>query len=367
MILTNYWWLIIWLMACGMILPVIIPVKQIDFCKMTIGRWHWSAIFILIFPYIIWCMNRSGFADTEVYRSIFYEVPDRFLELQTYLSSHEKDQGFVIMIAFLKHWIGNHDRMFFLIIASFQMVCVVSFFRAYAEDFWLCFYMFIASTDYLSWMMNGMRQFIAVSILLLSFRCMIKKHWILTIALIFLASSIHASAFLMLPLMIIIQGKAWNKKTVLLLAGILLMILLMNRSTFLLDQLLMDTQYSGIIEGEIWQHDNGTHPFRVLFYSLPALLSLVGKDYIDEANAPVLNLCVNCSICTAAMYLLSAFSSGIYIGRLPILTTLQGYIIVPWLIHHMFTKKSAIVVKILFIGLYFLFFYYQMHIAWHLI
>ena len=70
---------------------------------------------------------------------------------------------------------------------------------------------------------------------------------------------------------------------------------------------------------------------------------------------------------TAAVYLLSAFSSGIYIGRIPVLTTLQGYIILPWLIDRMFTRTSAWLVRIVFISVYLIFFYYQMHIAWQLI
>ena len=77
-----------------------------------------------------------------------------------------------------------------------------------------------------------------------------------------------------------------------------------------------------------------------------------------------MNACVNCSICTAMIYLLSAFSSGIYVGRLPIYTTLQGYVVVPWLLKNMFTKESEAMVRVGLIGVFLLFFYYQMHVTW---
>lgn len=367
MILTNYWWLILWPILAGLILIPVLPKTVVSVSGITIRRWHWAAVGILVLPYILWCMNRSEFADTEVYRSIFLEVPIQSSQLTDYLSGHSKDRGFFILIWLLKHWIGNNDHAFFLIIAAFQMFCVASFFRQYAEDFWLCFFMFTASTDYISWMFNGMRQFIAVSILLISFRCQLNRHYFLMVLLILLAASIHGSALLMLPIFLVIQGKAWNRRTILLLFAVIMMILFVDQLTDVIDTLLSDTQYNDIVANDIWQQDDGTNILRVLFYSIPALFSLAGKAYIDEADSPLLNLCVNCSICTAAIYLLSAFSSGIYIGRIPILTTLQGYIIVPWLIDHMFTRASAYLVRIIFIGSYLIFFCYQMHIAWQLI
>ena len=94
---------------------------------------------------------------------------------------------------------------------------------------------------------------------------------------------------------------------------------------------------------------------------------MVGKRYVDKENSLVINMCVNCSICTSVIYLLSSFSSGIYVGRLPIYTTLQGYVAVPWLIDNMFTKESARLVNIALMGGYLAFFYYQMHIAWVII
>ena len=63
-------------------------------------------------------------------------------------------------------------------------------------------------------------------------------------------------------------------------------------------------------------------------------------------------------------YFLVALRTTIYVGRLPIYTTLHGYIAMPWLIDAIFEKSSARLMKLLMVACFVLFFYYQMHITW---
>ena len=46
-----------------------------------------------------------------------------------------------------------------------------------------------------------------------------KKKYIPLIAIILLGATFHASALLMIPIIFIVQGKAWNKKSVLCILG----------------------------------------------------------------------------------------------------------------------------------------------------
>lgn len=367
MTLTNYWWLLIWLVVGGGFLAVVMPKQPVRVLGKTEYKWDWIPALILACPYAVWAMNRSNFGDTEVYRKTFQEIPASLGQIPAYLSEHTKDQGFSILVALLKMIVGNSDKILFLIIAAFQIFCVVYFFRKYSTDFLFCMFMFVASTDYLSWMFNGVRQFVAVCIILLSFGLVLRKKYIPAVCIILLASTIHGSALLMLPIILVVQGKAWNRRTLIMLAGVIVAIMFMDQFTPILDDMLTETQYSDLVTNEIWTSDDGTNMLRVLFYSIPAILSLIGKRYVDAENSPIVNICVNCAACTAFIYVLSAFSSGIYIGRIPIYTTLQGYAVVPWLIDHMFTKDSARIVKIGLIGGFLAFFYYQMHISWGLL
>lgn len=364
MVLDNYWWLLGWLVLAGLFTTYAFPRVPVRVLGKKKYRWSWGAVLILVSPYVLWCMNRSWFGDTETYRKTFLAAPSSLLKIASYLTENTKDKGFSVFMILLKSIIGNHDKIFFLIVAAFQMFCVAYFFRKYARDFLFCLFMFIASTDYFSWMFNGMRQFIAVCIILLATRFMLERRYVAAIAVILLAATIHGSALIMIPIMFIIQGRAWNGKTVVMIIAVVVSVAFIGQFVQGLDNLLADTQYSDMITNEIWTTDDGTNMLRVLFYSIPAIISLVGKRYIDYADSPVINLCVNCSICTMCIYILSAFSSGIYIGRLPIYTTLQGYVAVPWMIDHMFSENTARLVKIGLIAGFIAFYYVQMHMVW---
>lgn len=368
MTLTNYWWLLIWLFIGGGVLAVAIPKRKLYVLGKYEDRWGIIPALILALPYAIWAgFREDGFGDTSAYRFMFNSAPSSISELLTALAGDGKDKGFTALTTFFKMTFGNSDVTFFLLIAIFQILCIVLIYRKYSIDYWMSFFLFIVSTDYMSWMFNGIRQFIAAAGFLACFGLLVKKKYGLLICIILLLSTIHASALIMLPIIFVIQGKAWNRKTILFILAIGIMIVFIDRFTPLLDDFLSETQYSDIVTNDLWTSDDGTSIFRILVYSVPAILSLLGKKFIDEANDPVINICTNASACTMILYALAGVSSGIYIGRLPIYTTLIGYIAFPWMIDNMFTKQSTKIIKIAMVFSYILFFYYQMHITWHLL
>ena len=365
--LTNYWWLLIWLFGAGGFLYWFFPRQKVLVNGKYEERWTWLPAIILAAPYVVWTAHRTWFGDTEVYRWTFLSLPDKISQIVPYISVNTKDRGFWVIVIFIKSIIGNADVMYFLIFAIFHMACIVYIYRKYSSNYWISFFLFIISTDYLSWMHNGMRQFIAVTMILAAFKLLVEKRFVPLIMVILLAATIHGSALMMLPIVFIVQGRAWNRKTILFIAVIMLTIASIDRFTPFLTEVLAETQYNDLTTNGIWEKDNGTNILRVLVYSVPALLSLGGKRYIAETDNPMINICVNCSIVTMALYLLSAVTSGIYIGRLPIYTTLQGYIAVPWLIKNMFTENSSRFIHLIMMGAYLVFFYYQMHMIWGLI
>lgn len=330
-------------------------------------RWTWLPAIVLAAPYVMWAGYRAWFGDTEVYRKSFLNLPDTIRQIIPYITENTKDKGFSILSILIKTIIGNSDIVFFLLFAIFQMACIVYIYKKYSSSYWISFFLFIISTDYLSWMHNGMRQFIAVTMILAAFKLLIEKKYAPLIIVILLASTIHGSALMMLPIVFIVQGRAWNTKTIFFIMGIVMIVAFVDQFTPFLTNVLAETQYNDLTSNDIWTGDDGTNILRVVVYSVPALLSLWGKKYVHEADNKMINICVNCSIVTMALYLLSAVTSGIYIGRLPIYTTLQGYIAVPWLIDNMFEEKSARMINILMMGAYLVFFYYQMHMTWGLL
>lgn len=363
--LTNFWWPLIWIFLAGAVLSRL-PKKCEQIQDGIVERWNVLPAVLLILPYIIWAGFRGNIADTRLYRIGFLNTEADLSIIPTLLADpNREDVGYEIFVVLMRCLIGENADLFFLIIAAFQGLCIALIFRQYSSNYWISIFLFIASTDYMSWMMNGMRQFIAVTIIFACFGWMLQKKYIHLIVMILLVSTFHESALLMLPIIFIVQGEAWNIKMILMLCVTMVVVAFIDRFTPIMNELLQNTNYDTALSEQVLSQDDGTNILRVLVYSVPALLSLFCIKHVRTANNPVINLSVNCSIVTMALYLLAMVTSGIYIGRLPIYTTLQGYIAVPWLINNIFEKKSARLFTCVMVLLFCVFYYYQMFIAWN--
>lgn len=354
---------LIWLMGAGLILSKM-PQQHECVCGQKKKNWYTSNAVFLVLPLILWSGFRGYIGDTYAYQKHFANAPATLSELMSVLAPNTKDPGFTVLTTLLKMLGVSNYRFFFLLIATFQMLCMVWTFRKYSTNYWISIFLFVASTDYISWMFNGMRQFIATTMIFGAFDLMVRRKHVAFTIVVLLAAQIHGSAILMLPLAFLMHGPAMNIKTILMIAGSAAILPFIDRFMPFFNELLADTQYSTTMTDEIWTVDDGTHPIRVLVYSVPALLALFGRRYVRLKNDPAMNLCVNASLITMAIYLVSMVTSGIYVGRLPIYTTLHGYIALPWLIDTIFDEDSARLMKFLMVGGFLAFFYYQMHFAW---
>ena len=363
---TSYWHPLVWIFAAGIVLYSM-PKKTQYIGGQYVQRWHWVTVIMLVLPYILWAGYRTNFIDTITYIQTFQMVPSSISLIPAYLEAYDKDQGFSVLMIVLKSLGVRNYHTFFMLIAAFQMFCLVYTFRKYSENFWISMFLFVVSTDYLSWMHNGIRQFIAVGMTFAAFGMLVRKKYIAFTLVVLLASTIHGSALLMIPFAYVMTGPAMNRKTLLMIAGVALMIPFIDRLMPLLEDFLMDTQYDDVMTNGIWENDDGTNLIRVIVYSVPALVALLGRRYIQYNRDPVVNMCINASMITVAMYLVSSVTSGIYIGRIPIYTTLHGYMVLPWLIDQIFEKRSARLIKFLMVTFYVAFYYYQMEIIWQLL
>ena len=320
--------------------------------------------FIIFLPIIIWAGLRQNFQDTGVYRQLFLEMPTELSDIGEYLQTVDKDLGFSVFSIILKCIIGNRDVLYFIIIAIIQGCCLVYVYRKYSTNYVISVLLFILSTDYISWMFNGIRQFLAVAVWFACFPLLLKKKYVSLIIIIFLLSTIHGSAMLLLPMIFIVQGKVWNKRILLFIVCVLLAIIFVDQFTTILDDLLVSTQYGDLVSSEVWQQDDGTNLMRVLVYTVPTILALVGRKQIKEANNKIINICVNMSLLSTGIYFLSMFTSGILVGRLPIYFSLFNYILLPWEIENIFTARSRMLLYPLMIGAYLVFYYYQLNYGW---
>ena len=364
----NYILIIGWVAVMAM-LSVLTSVKQEEtVCGKKEYRWRpvWAVVTFL--PLIIWCGYRGNIGDTWAYKKSFSEMPVSLGGMASYMATVKKDKGFYFVSAVIKCIVGNHVNIYFIVLAVIQAGVLIYVYRKYSSRYLMSFFLFLASTDYISWMFNGIRQFTAVTITFIGIKFILDKKYVKAIVLILIASLMHQSALLMIPFIFIVQGKAWNKKSVLCILGCILILIFVNQFTDGMNNILSNTQYSNMVaDWKEWE-DNGTNPIRVFVYSIPMILSIIGRKQIKEADNPVINIVTNFSILTSVIAMVSMKTSGIFIGRLISYGSMySASILLPWEIENIFTRNSTIIIKSATVLGYIGFFYYQMHFIWGLI
>lgn len=366
--MSEYIAILLWLMLVAFVASQknvkqyeIVNDKVVHRCRM------WFAVLVVL-P-IIWMVGHRTiwFGDTAVYRDNFSAMPSSVLEILDYLPKIRKDKGFVVLSVIIKSIIGSNYTVYFLALAAIQAYFLIKVYRKYSTDYVLSITLFVVSTDCVAWMYNGIRQFTAVAIVFGATTLMLKKKYLGLLVVILIASTIHQSALIMIPLVLIAQGEAWNKKTLIFIAMALVAVMFVGQFTNLLDTTLSETQYVNVVNDYQEFKDDGTNPLRVAIYSIPAIMSFVGRDIVRKKNDPLINFCTNMSIISMGLYVISMFTSGIFLGRLPIYASLYGYILLPWEINHLFARESRRIVVTVMLGAYMVFYYYQMHLTWGLI
>lgn len=329
-------------------------------------RYRWAPALAIVLPLIYWAGTRAdmNFGDTGSYRIGFRLTPDSLAYLPEYLQTVPKDKGFSAFNVLVKFVIGNQDVIYFLIIAAICGGCVFWVYRKYSCSFAMTAFLFVASADYLQWMYNGIRQFIAAAVCFACIGLILKKKYLWTILVICIMATFHASALLLIPVIFIVQGKPWNRKTLLFMLAVITAIAFLDQFTEILTNFMSNSQYSN----EVGQFNasEGVNLLRVAVYAVPTVIALLKRNKINEANNQLINVCVNMSVVSLGFYILAVFTSGLFIGRLTIYFSLYNYILLPWEIKTLFDKRTATLISVAMIGFYLIYYYYQVAVVWGL-
>ena len=312
---------------------------------------------IIIFGYyIFWIGMRKYIADTTQYIYSFNAIPNDFSEAWGEIDWDGKSPGFEVFNVFFKCFISDNYTWWLMTIAIVCGVCVMITLRRYSCDFFFSSFLFISMLVFV-WMMNGMRQFICVSILFAFCDLIKNKKSVKFILLVLLLSTIHSTVIIMIPIYFLATSKPWSKMTVLFIIGIVLICIFSEPFFKGVDTVLSGTEYAGEINR--FNEDDGVNPLRVVFSAMFPIIAYwkrnILKDYYEKI--PMLPVCINMSLATAALDLVGMFTSGILIGRMPIYCELFDLILIPYLLRLGFTKEEQSIVKPVLIIILVLFFY----------
>lgn len=312
----------------------------------------------IVFAYIIfWIGMRNHYIDTGVYIISFENAAWSGLSALDF--SFNSGWGFDILEIFFHECISSNPQVWLMFLAIISGTLVGVTFYKYSQNFFYSVFIFLASTDFL-WMMNGIRQFLVVSILFAATPLIEKGKTVKYILLVLACSVIHGTALLMIPVYFFVRAKPWKPRTLLLFTFVLFVLFFSSLFTDLLENIFKETKYENIREQ--FSQDDGAHPLRILVFSVTPILSFLARKRLPQDDI-LINVFVNMSLITLGLYLISMATSGILLGRLPIYTQLYQYMLLPHVIDSLLEKTPRTLVYMLSIVLFLLYFFIAAHIT----
>lgn len=307
---------------------------------------------ILTFGYIIfWTGMRNSFVDTAAYITKFSQA--QWSDLYFLEVSFDSGWGFDFLMIIFKTFISKNYHVWLMSLAIISGGCIAVTFWKYSINYYYTLFMFLAMTTF-TWMMNGVRQFLAVTIIFACTPLLEKKKWLPYCLVVLLCTTIHASCIIMIPIYFVIQGKPWTKKTLIVIAGVCVVIVFASEFTSIMDSMLEETKWATMSEDYI--NDDGVNPLRVLVFSVPAVMAFIGKRKL-KSEEQYIDIFTNMSIFTVVLYAIGMVTNGIMVGRLPMYIQMYGYILLPYTIEKCFAMKSRRLVYGLSIICYLFYFY----------
>ena len=312
---------------------------------------------VLTFGYIIfWVGMRSGVADTRAYISMFESQATSLSAIPQYWEfSENKSPGFVTFNILFKHFISTDYHVWLMTIAILSGVPIMLILRKKSEYFFYSSFLFMTGIIFF-WMLNGMRQFWAATIVFLFSDWIEERKTIPFINGVLLASTIHFTVLVMIPMYFIATAKPFGKKVMIFLMLLLLAVVFLEPFVGAMEDVLSETAYSGSTEQ--FAQDDGVNPIRVLVMAVPPVIAFWGRKILERKENAFINICINMSVICAGIYFLGIFTSGILVGRLPIYFEIYNMILLPYLLKECFAEESSKIMFVLctigFLGFYYL-------------
>lgn len=293
------------------------------------------AILIISLP-IFFIGMRTNFIDTKSYMRGFELLSADFSSI----SSMSWDKGITwnIYLIILKKFITKNPTVFLLITAIIQGGALLKLYYKYSPDYVLSLILFFLSCAFTN-MMNGIRQFMAVCLIIYFIDWLFQKKNKSFLFIILIAMTIHFSALIWIPATFLVQGKPWNKKMMLASFAVVLAVSFVDEFTGLLSSSIEETSYAGYTSQ--FDNDDGSSFFHTLIAAVPVVITFIYRKKIFEINNRQYYVLINIATMGVIISLLANFTSGILIGRMPIYFTVFNYALYPYIFKETVGNKNA--------------------------
>jgi len=340
--------LIIWVYCCSLNMKLQLIPSRLSLQPMPLPNWKQSII--VMSPIIFFIGLRSGGADTPAYINSYYNYEVGLSSIFSEDTWQNSEWLFRIFAKTVKTFISSDFHIYLFIIALITGLSLCRGFHLYSDYFFDSVALFIITGTF-TWMINGIRQFLVVAILFANFRLLVERKWWYYIPLIIVLSRVHQSAILMLPVYFVVQGEPWNKKTLGILLGSIMLIFFSAYALKLMDDALSFVHYTKY-EGQsalLAERDDGSNPIHTLIMAVPPTLAWFKAKEIRELRSSAVNILINMSILACAFSLLANVTTGIFAGRIPIYFNIYNLLLLPFLIRKVYPRNIG---QPLYLGMY---------------
>ncbi len=243
---------------------------------------------------------RHGYIDTRAYRQGFIRLDVKEIFSSTYIFGEEGfDKGFSVLSAIIK--LFTEESQVFLFVFSFLTVGLL-FWGIYrnVENRWMGIFLFVTTGCYLD-TMNGLRQAFVSAVLFFFLPKLIEqKKFLKFLIIVLLASTVHASALIFIPLYFISSKPKWSSNTLVLLFFLGIAFVFFNSGIGEnLANLLEGTRY-GDSYGEMLRESNtSVNVIRIFVSAVPLILSLynhIGAGKSTNEMKPIETIAFNMSL-----------------------------------------------------------------------
>lgn len=308
--------------------------------------------FLVICTLVIVSGLRNNIGDTGFYMLSYKNTTFSWESID-----YSGDFGFNILQLLLQK-IAPDPQILIITTAIITNLLIVIGLYKYSRLFELSVYVYITSGMFTT-SMNGMRQYLAAAIVFTASKYLLNGSFFKYVTVILLASTIHKTALVLLPIYFIVRREAWTKVTYILLTLAIFIVLGFSQFSEALFTAVGDTQYghySNFSEG-------GSSILRVFVTATPVIIAFLGKEKLRKIW-PQSDIIVNMSV-ISVLFVIIATQNWIF-ARFNIYFGLYNLILISWIVK-LFKESNQKFIFYCILACYLFFYYYEQVIGYGLI
>ncbi|RKL66421.1 capsular biosynthesis protein [Salipaludibacillus neizhouensis] len=287
---------------------------------------------------------RSNIGDTNTYINSFQ------LNVFTWETIREQNEIGFALLQMGVHYFTSDAQVFIFTCSFITLFLIVSTLYNYSRLFELSIFVFITSGMYLV-SMNGIRQYLAASIIFAGTKFLLEGKFFKYTTVILIASTIHQSAIVLLPVYFIVRREAWSRNTMILLCAGVIGVAGYNQLSEIFFAAISNTDYGAYANFQ----EGGANVIRVAVTASPLILAYLGRVRLKELfpkSDYIVNLCL-----LGVLFMVLSTQQWIF-ARFAIYFDLFNLILISWVVKT-FQNKNQTFVYYMIIVLYLMYFIYE--------